>query len=343
MRPPSPNVPFIYLRLLCFVLTEQGYDGGAWLARAGIDAKALLNPEAMVNLSQVERFLGEVELGTGRRDWGFHLGKTLKLTSHGTVGFLLVNGDTLGDVMHLCSRYYRMMNPLYVVQIEEHAGLITANFRSALSLPERCRRFYDETIAVSVYQQMMPFFRARRPRRFEIRLSMAEPDHVAYYTELSGARFRFGDADIDGVSVSFDADCLAIPNPLADSGSRAIAEEICRRRCHELDESHGWADWVSKALHTAEGKRPTQAELADLLHMSPRTLERALAREGTSFKEIYERVGHERACAMLREGRLSVSAIAERLGYSSIGAFSRAFKRRDGATPSEYASSLRQK
>lgn len=82
--------------------------------------------------------------------------------------------------------------------------------------------------------------------------------------------------------------------------------------------------------------RPTQAELAKLLHMSARTLERALNRKGSSFKDIYEKVGFERASDMLDERRISISQISERLGYSNLGAFSRAFKRRSGMTPSEF-------
>jgi AraC-like DNA-binding protein len=260
----------------------------------------------------------------------------LKLTSHGAVGFAMINGETVGDVVRMCSRYYRLMNPLYSLTLVPHGRLVAIEFRRAMAVPERCRRFYEETIAVSIYQQLVPFLKERPPRHFEIRLGMPAPPHVAAYAELRGANVIFGDADNDGVTMYLDTECLDIRNPLADANSREIAEELCRRRCAELDQRHGWADWVAKALRTADGSRPTQSDLASLLHMSPRTLERALAREGASFKDIYERVGFERACEMLCERRHSISAIAERLGYSSIGAFSRAFKRRSGLTPSEY-------
>lgn len=336
MRAPSPEVPFIYLRLLCSILTDRGYDCSGWLKRAEIGPARLLQPDVMVTLSQVERFLAAVEMGTGCSDWGFWLGKSLKLTSHGAMGFMLINCDTLGEVFTLGARYYRMTNPLYVLKLAEYDKIVTGTFSRAYVLPERTRRFYDEAIAVSVYEQMLPFFKDRTPRVWEFRLGIAAPPHLAAYAELRGARFVFGDVDSDGVTFHLDRGCLGMKNEMADAHSRAIAEEICHRRCQQLDQEQGWADWVARALRAAEGTRPSQGDLAALLYMSPRTLERALAREGSSFKDIYEQVGFERARELLDERRHSISSIAERLGYSGIGAFSRAFKRRCGVTPSEY-------
>ena len=43
------------------------------------------------------------------------------------------------------------------------------------------------------------------------------------------------------------------------------------------------------------------------------------------------------ATSLLRDGRLSVREVAERAGYASIAAFSKAFKRRFGAAPALYA------
>lgn len=334
MRSPFPSLPIIYIRLLCFLLVERGYEVTPWLLSADIDPALLRNPRGEITLQQAERMLGAVEMGTGRNDWGFQLGRTLKLTSHEAVGFLLINADTVGELAHLCARYYRMINPLYHMGVTERGGVAEICFVRAVTIPERSRRFYDELIAASVHAQLAPFLNQRQLRRYVITMNL--PRGHKGFGELRDAHFRFGAPNIDGVAILIDVEAFAIKNPMADSGSRTIAEEICRQRCADIEQSRGRSDWVTRVLRTAEGSRPTQAELAKLLNMSPRTLERALAREGASFKGLYEQVGLERACEMLAERRLSISAIAERLGYSHIGAFSRAFKRRSGVAPSEY-------
>ncbi len=49
---------------------------------------------------------------------------------------------------------------------------------------------------------------------------------------------------------------------------------------------------------------------------------------------------HKRACELLCEG-YSVTAVAEKMGYSSIHVFSKAFSAREGMSPSAYAEKFR--
>lgn len=56
---------------------------------------------------------------------------------------------------------------------------------------------------------------------------------------------------------------------------------------------------------------------------------------GQNMRDYYNARRFEKACDYLREG-LSVTAAAERLGYESIHAFSGAFKKRVGVSPSTY-------
>ena len=58
--------------------------------------------------------------------------------------------------------------------------------------------------------------------------------------------------------------------------------------------------------------------------------------------EYYQRLRIEEARRLLREGRLNVTQTAEKLGYSSIHAFSRQFKRLMGVTPLNYLRTIRE-
>lgn len=57
---------------------------------------------------------------------------------------------------------------------------------------------------------------------------------------------------------------------------------------------------------------------------------------GISLKEYFLISRHRRACQLLSSG-LTVTAVAERMGYSSIHVFSKAFLSREGINPSDYA------
>lgn len=342
MPAPLIRIPVIYLRMLCDQLRQRGYDVLPWLAMADMSDVDIQRSDATVTLSQAERFILAIELGTQRQDWGYVVGREIKLTSHGAVGFAMVAGATLNEVIDVTSRYYRLANPLYTLTKTLERDVAVMRFRPTVSISPRVRAFNEEAIATSCYEQITPFFDSP-PKLFEIHLRQRTPVHGGAYADMKKARFCFGANDEDGVSIYFDAAFLNTPNSLSAPATLALAEEICSRKIAELDKQCGWHEWVSAALRTADNVRPTQSELAKLLHISARTLERSLLREGTSFKEIYETVGYERACELLDDTRHSISDIAPRLGYSTVGAFSRAFKRRSGFTPSEYQARKRQR
>ena len=69
--------------------------------------------------------------------------------------------------------------------------------------------------------------------------------------------------------------------------------------------------------------------------MSPRTLKRRLAEQGTTYSEIIDDARRQRALLLLGDRRLTLDAIAAQLGYSDTANFTRAFKRWTGKTPGE--------
>ncbi|MDE2012757.1 MAG: AraC family transcriptional regulator [Alphaproteobacteria bacterium] len=68
------------------------------------------------------------------------------------------------------------------------------------------------------------------------------------------------------------------------------------------------------------------SDAAHELGLSRRTLQRRLAREGTSFREVVRMHRAQMAEALLTTGCTSVSTIAHHVGYGDATAFSRAFK-----------------
>ena len=72
------------------------------------------------------------------------------------------------------------------------------------------------------------------------------------------------------------------------------------------------------------------------LNVSPRTLIRQLAAEGTSFQRIHDGVRRDVAIRELVHSERSIDAIARQVGFSSGTNFHRAFRRWTGATPGSY-------
>ena len=77
-------------------------------------------------------------------------------------------------------------------------------------------------------------------------------------------------------------------------------------------------------------------EVADRLNLSVRTLTRRLHDEGTSFREIQCEARLEMAKRQLRESTVPIKVVSANAGFSNLSAFSRAFRKYAGVTPSEY-------
>lgn len=77
-------------------------------------------------------------------------------------------------------------------------------------------------------------------------------------------------------------------------------------------------------------------DMAEKLHLHPRTLQRRLKDESDSYMAVQARMRHRLACQWLKQGQCSIDDISLRLGFSDRRAFTAAFKRWEGVTPSAW-------
>ena len=88
------------------------------------------------------------------------------------------------------------------------------------------------------------------------------------------------------------------------------------------------------------GVRAQVATAARELHVSGRTLRRRLADEQTTFKAGRDGVLWEVVEALLSNRMLTVEAVTLSVGFADVAAFSNAFKRWAGTSPTEYRERL---
>lgn len=81
---------------------------------------------------------------------------------------------------------------------------------------------------------------------------------------------------------------------------------------------------------------PSFEELTGLLNMSARTLRRRLEKEGTSYQRIKDNARRDAAISMLSREGMTVSEVAEQVGFSDPSAFHRSFKKWTGQSPGSY-------
>ncbi|MBO2448611.1 helix-turn-helix domain-containing protein [Actinomadura barringtoniae] len=98
----------------------------------------------------------------------------------------------------------------------------------------------------------------------------------------------------------------------------------------------GWLDKVHAEIAAAfaDGS-PSLDRVARRLATSPRTFQRRLHQEGTTWSEEVERARQAEATRLLRGTGLNLDAIAARIGYSDLRALRRAVHRWHGQAPAD--------
>lgn len=81
---------------------------------------------------------------------------------------------------------------------------------------------------------------------------------------------------------------------------------------------------------------PSLEEISKTLNLTPRTLGRKLKEEGASFTKIQASLRREYAIKLLTVEDFKIMDVSERLGFSEVASFCRAFKRWTGKTPTSW-------
>jgi AraC-like DNA-binding protein len=84
------------------------------------------------------------------------------------------------------------------------------------------------------------------------------------------------------------------------------------------------------------GGYPCIEEVARLLSVSSRSLQRALSETNDSYSDMVDRCRRQTACESLEQTQKPIRDIAKKLGYRDASSFSRAFRRWTGTMPRAY-------
>jgi AraC-like DNA-binding protein len=167
-----------------------------------------------------------------------------------------------------------------------------------------------------------------------LRLAHGRVDPASDHERLLGCRVAF-DAGLNAVEIASTALFRPLrpfeveaPDPLAEA-ERALAS---RRPSTFLA-------LVRQVVGEELEAGATEARVARRLGLHPRTLSRRLAARGTTFRAVVETERLARARQLLVTD-WSIEHIGRRLGYADGTAFSRAFKRWTGTSPTTFRAAL---
>ncbi len=135
----------------------------------------------------------------------------------------------------------------------------------------------------------------------------------------------------------FEARILDLPLEGAFPALHEQAQFLAEQRLGKEARRQGVAAEIEELINRDPSLLAVGVEdMAERLNLHARTLQRRLKDEADSYLHVQARMRHRLACQWLRQGDVSIDDISARLGFSDRRAFTAAFKRWEGATPSAW-------
>ncbi len=312
------------LTVIPALLRELGVEPADVLREAGLDAAALGTPENRIPYVTMGKLLQCCAVRTGCPHFGLLAGQRTSLSQLGLPGELLRCSPTLRVALRTFAVYHHLNSEGMATLVREEDGMAAVGTAIYQKGSQFVEQVYDGVIAMAC--NVMREICGSRWSPEKVLICRARPADVAPYRRFFQAPCRF---DSEQTVMFFPAHLLDRRMPEANP-----------KRFKELEaqaqaEGLGLPIQLRRALRTLLlVGRSSGDEVAGILSMHRRTLNRRLKAEGTTFQAILDEVRFEAACQLLDTTSISLTDIAGSLGYAESSAFSRAFQRWSGAPPS---------
>jgi len=344
----TPSVLSNWVRVLLNAFRAQGGDVPQLLATSGFAVEVWADPNARHPVRDVARLWHAASALATDPAFSLRVPRYACQTTFYALGYAMLASATLGEALGRALHYSQIVTDAGALHLEHVGDAVQLRLTPNLNPAPASEAFRDSLLALVVHG-----LNGVSPGTFTLRkveIAREQPMYALYErhfgcqvvssrTPHQASRRRSSHLTqpcVDFVdALWFDAELLkrALPsaNPeLARHNDAALREYSARMQAGSL------VDRVRTAI-AARAKEEVSPELiARSLGMSVRSLQRNLQELGTSYEELSAQVKCERACAYLRNGRYTITQVAGALGYDSLSAFTRAFKRWTGRSPSEY-------
>lgn len=161
-----------------------------------------------------------------------------------------------------------------------------------------------------------------------------EPAFADEWKVIFSPQVRF---DQDDTAISFSNINLALPNIRNERSLKRFLRDAPANFLVKYRNSDGVTASVRRHLKRLPPLSwPGFELLAKEMHTSTSTLRRRLEQEGQSYRSIRNDLRYDLALDHLSQSALTISEIAQKLGFAEPSAFHRAFQKWAGASPGAY-------
>ncbi|WP_373847469.1 AraC family transcriptional regulator [Delftia acidovorans] len=327
-----------WVRGILDMMATEGLAPQSLCAAADIDLAALQHSQARTDVDRVSR-LWELAVAQSANPT---LGLDRQLAArHGNidlVGYSLASGPHLLAGFRDLERHMAVISDATSFTLERDArGYWLSIHHIGATRPVPRQRVEFAVLTLLVLCNWLTR-RDVRPLAVEFMAEAPAPSHEAAYRAAFGLLPRFGE-DANRFLLS-EADLLA-PIPTHNPELLALHEKLVETELDHLGQAGVGARVRHEIARLLPQGEPRREDVASLLGLTDRTLQRRLQAEDTSYQQLLDETRRELALQYLGEPRPSLAEVADLLGFVDQSNLFRACRRWFGMPPGQYRQQLR--
>ena len=323
MRRNDPPFTFRLVPLILEIVGLGPREAEAMLERCGLPAEAAREP-CTAPLSVIRRFVDEAARRAGQGAFGLTIAERVPEGTYETAEVVVRTAPTLGAGLAALARYAALINPIGRFEYTERGAAELHYFVPGLDEGLGCHlnehtiayvvRALGRVVSSPIVLGSVWFSHRRRSGAEAVR------DHF-------GCEPRFGAATC---GFSFPLATAARPLALADPVVFAYLERHAEDRLRAIG-PRTFAGAVADAIERHDPADAGLDAVARRIGATPRTVQRRLREDGTSFREVLDQVRRRKAQGM---AGAPAERVAEALGFADVRSYRRAEARwRDVTEP----------
>jgi AraC-like DNA-binding protein len=330
MRIASPTVCVRGVQACLVAAQARGMELQPLLAAHGVSHATLLDPYARVPHDLVVALWTEVPALLGDDHFGLHAAEATLQLAFDALDHATRHCATVGEALARMSRYIRLLHDASEASVEVRGdvGRYVQHFHCEPPAPRHLCEFIVARWVLLLRRQYGP----QAPLLAASFMHQAPAD-LREHQRVLGVPLRFGEP---ALGFTFRPALLS----MRGDGDLAFGELMRRHVEDLLARLPGQGDVLTQTRRVLVERLPdgppSVAEVARALCTSSRSLQRRLAGEGTTFRDLLDETRRELALHHLRNPATSLTEVALLTGFSDASAFHHAFRRWTGRTPREH-------
>jgi len=254
---------------------------------------------------------------------GLHVGIGTDKLLHGMVGFLIQSSKDLHQAYSILCKYGHLSSPMVEYNyVEKDTAIleIRQNKMWQMKHPEPARQAQDFLFASLINTSSALTGKRIVPLRIELTYERRSVDE---YRNFFGCDILFNQ---ETNRIILDKKDIKTPILTSDQSMferfHAMVDEKQALMANNSTEGN-----LKQVLFMRfKGRIPSVDEAASALQMSPRSLQRKLLLEGTTFRDVAGAIRKDIALQLMQNPAIKIAEVSDILGYSDPTAFRKAFK-----------------